>query len=644
MSSNSKYQLIWELVRVERKRYAAAIAALVLASCFLYLVPLVPSAVLDGVLADESHNASSLIAGIVSAAGGREYLRANLWLAAVLMAGFTALAGYFTYLRGRLSSVAAESVIFRLRDRLYDQLQHLPCSYFDTAPTGDLVQRCTSDVETMRQFLVSQVVEIGRAILMMLVPLPLMLAIDWRMTALSVVLIPPIVAFSMVFFRRVRTSFEKVDQAEGRLTATLQENLTGIRVVRAFARQQFEIEKFGQRNAEHRDLDNRLYRLLAVFWSASDVLCISQMGIVVISGGRWIADGSLGVGSFFFFLTAVGMFIWPVRMLGRILTELGKATVAIGRIQEILGHPRETSPENRLLIPQHGADRLRRDRFSKCNVCASEGYRRRWKTCRSMCRPAERWRCLVRPGSGKSTIVNLLLRLYDPSAGVIEIDGRNIGQVDRKDVRRQISVVMQEPFLYSKTVRENLSIGHASATHDDIVQATAAACVHDTVMEFEQGYDTLVGERGITLSGGQRQRVALARALLKRPTILILDDALSAVDTETEAQILDALALRQGRCTTIVIAHRLSTLMTADEILVLDRGRVVQRGTHEQLKDAAGHVPARLDDPEHDGGGMSSYYEEDVPTTAGSIWCCGAAFSPMRVPTAVRLRVLRLPE
>jgi len=562
MISTSKYQLIWQLVRVERRRYGAAVLSLVLASCFLYMVPLVPAAVLDGRFD-------------------------NLWLAAVLMSGFTALAGFFTYLRSRLSSLAAESVIRRLRDRLYDQLQHLPCSYFDTAPTGDLVQRCTSDVETMRQFLVSQVVEIGRAVLMMLVPLPLMLSIDWRMTAMSVVLIPPIVAFSMVFFRRVRTSFEKVDQAEGRLTATLQENLTGIRVVRAFARQQFEIEKFGARNAEHRDLDNRLYQLLAVFWSASDVLCIGQMGIVVIAGGRWIADGSLGVGSFFFFLTAVGMFIWPVRMLGRILTELGKATVAVGRIQEILGHPRETAPAHRLLIPQHGIDRLGEIAFRgvtfahRKDTAALEDV--------SFHVPVGGTLALFGPsGSGKSTIVNLLLRLYDPATGRIEIDGRDIGQVDRKDVRRQISVVMQEPFLYSKTVRENLSIGHASATHDDIVQATAAACVHDTVMEFQQGYDTLVGERGITLSGGQRQRVALARALLKRPTILILDDALSAVDTETESQILHALALRRGYCTTIVIAHRLSTLMTADEILVLDGGRVVQRGTHDELKDAPG--------------------------------------------------------
>ncbi len=587
MITSSKYQLIWQLVRVERRRYTAAVTALVLASSFLYLVPLVPSAVLDGVLAERSSTSAPLIAQIVRAAGGREVLRANLWIAAALMTGFTALAGLFTYLRGRWSSMAAEGIISRLRDRLYDQLQHLPCSYFDTAATGDLVQRCTSDVETLRQFLISQVVEIGRAVLMMLVPLPLMLAIDWRMTGLSVILIPPIVAFSTVFFWRVRNRFEQVDQAEGRLTATLQENLTGIRVVRAFARQDFEIRKFGKRNAEHRDLDNRLYQILATFWSVSDLLCISQMGIVTIGGGRWLAEGSLGVGSFFFFLTAVSMFIWPVRMMGRILTELGKATVAIGRIQEILGHPRESVPAARLSLARHaGSARgeivFRNVTFAhRADSAALDGV--------SFRVPSGGTLALLGPsGSGKSTIVNLLLRLYDPAHGVIEIDGQDIAGVDRKDVRRQISVVMQEPFLYSKTVRENLAVGRASATHDEIVQAAAAACVHHTVLELAHGYDTLVGERGITLSGGQRQRVALARALLKEPAILILDDALSAVDTETEAEILEALAERRGRCTTIVIAHRLSTLMAADEILVLDQGRIVQRGAHDRLKDEPG--------------------------------------------------------
>src|SRR6266571_9182282 len=349
----SKYQLIWQLMQGERLRYGVAIAALLLASCFLYLVPFVSSVVLDVIISDNSRGASPFLSQALEWIGGRDLLRANLWIAIVLILSLTGLAGLFTYLRGRWSALASEKIIRRLRDRLYDQLQHLPCSYYDRAETGDLIQRCTSDVETVRQFLINQVVEIGRAVLMLLVPLPLMFAIDWRMTGLSVILIPPIVAFSTVFFWRVRNRFEQVDQAEGRLTATLQENLTGIRVVRAFARQDFEIRKFGKRNAEHRDLDNRLYQILATFWSVSDLLCISQMGIVTIGGGRWLAEGSLGVGSFFFFLTAVSMFIWPVRMMGRILTELGKATVAIGRIQEILGHPRESVPEAPLFFARH---------------------------------------------------------------------------------------------------------------------------------------------------------------------------------------------------------------------------------------------------------------------------------------------------
>jgi len=567
-------------------RYAAAIAALVLASCFLYLVPLVPAVVLDAVIARDGHTASPFVSQAIEWGGGRDFLRRNLWIGAVLIAGLNALAGLFTYLRGRWSSLASENITRRLRDHLYDQLQHLPCTYYDRAETGDLVQRCTSDVETLRQFLINQVVEIGRAGLMLLVPLPLMFAIDLRMTVMSLILIAPIVVFAVAFFRRVRTLFETVDKAEGRLTSALQENLTGIRVVRAFARQEHEIEKFAIRNGAHRDLNFGLYWLLAGYWSASDLLCMGQIAIVVFSGGIWLARGSLGVGSFFFFLTVVNMFIWPVRMMGRILTELGKATVAIGRIHEILGHPRETVPaQTTAAFPAAGVRGeivLRDVTFSHRNGApALENVSFR-------AAPGRMLALLGPSGSGKSTIVNLLLRLYDPDQGTIEIDGQEIETMDRKDVRRQISVVMQEPFLYSKTVRQKLAIGYASATHEEITEAAITACVHDTILEFEGGYETLVGERGITLSGGQRQRVALARAVLKQPSILILDDALSSVDIETEALILEALRARRGRCTTIVIAHRLSTLMDADEILVLDRGRIVQRGTHNHLKEEPG--------------------------------------------------------
>jgi ATP-binding cassette subfamily B protein len=457
------------------------------------------------------------------------------------------------------------------------------------------VQRCTSDVDTLRAFLIDQVVEIGRAAFMLLLPLPLMYAVDRRMTLVSLALILPITAFSIVFFSRVRARFEAVDQAEGRMSGTLQENLTGIRVVRAFARQEYEIRKFAARNGEHRDLHLKLYELLAAFWSFSDLMCMTQLVLVVFAGGVWLAAGTLAAGSFMFFLMVVNMFLWPVRMMGRILTELGKATVAIGRIHDILGHARETVPAGgSLALPEaesrgeivfndvtfsHRSTSQRAAESGGTAALADVSFRVE----------AGRTIALLGPsGSGKSTIVNLLLRFYDPDRGVIEIDGRNIAEIDRKDVRRRISVVMQEPFLFSKTVRDNIVLGHVTAAHHEVTEAATAACIHDTILEFETGYDTLVGERGITLSGGQRQRVALARALLKEPAILILDDALSAVDTDTESLILDALKQRRGRHTTIVIAHRLSTLMDADEILVLDRGRIVQRGPHDVLKDQPG--------------------------------------------------------
>jgi ATP-binding cassette subfamily B protein len=611
----SKYRLFWQLMEGERLRYTAAIASLALASCCLYLVPLVPTVVIDGVIAKDTHAVSPIVLRAVEWGGGREFLRSNLWIAAVAIVGFTMLGAIFTHLRGRWAGLASEGITRRVRERLYDQLQHLPSSFYDHAQTGDLVQRCTSDVETLRMFLIDQVVEIGRATFLLLIPLPLMFAVDARMAGVSLILIPVITVFSMVFFSRVRSCFEEVDQAEGRMSSTLQENLTGIRVVRAFARQEYEIRKFAARNGEHRDLNFRLFRLLAAFWSVSDLMCMSQIALVVFAGGRWLAQGSLGAGSFLFFLMVVNMFLWPVRMMGRILTELGKATVAIGRIYDILGHPRESVPAvPALFSPALGQTRgqiaFRDVSFShRDGKAALDGI--------SFDAAAGRTIALLgSSGSGKSTLVNLLLKFYDPDSGTIEVDGQNIATMDRKDVRRQISVVMQEPFLFSRTLRENIVLGHAAATHHEVTEAATAACVHETILRFETGYDTLVGERGITLSGGQRQRVALARALLKRPAVLVLDDALSAVDTETETLILDALKQRRGRHTTIVIAHRLSTLKDADEILVLDRGRLVQRGAHATLKNQPGPYRRILTIQK----ALDEQLSRDFDDAAGAMW------------------------
>lgn len=573
--------LIWKLLDRERTRYGAAIAALVIASCFLYLAPLVPQVVIDEVLLDGPEGGGGLSSSVISWLGGAEYVGGNLWLPAVILVALTLCAGFFTYLRGRWSAQASESIVRRLRERLYMHLQRLPVRYFDHAETGDLLQRCSSDVETVRTFLANQVVEIGRATIMLLVPIPLMLAIDARMTIASLVLIPFVLLFSLIFFRLVRRQFKKTDEAEAALTTTLQENLSGIRVVRAFARQAHERDKFHEKNDTHRDLDYHLYRLFAWFWSCSDMLCFLQKAIVIAFGAYLLAIGELGVGAFYYFLTAVTMFVWPMRMMGRILSDLGKAIVALDRIREILDEPEGNAEDEfpTLYLPGGLRGGIR---FADVSFAYREGVPALQNVSFEL--EAGRTLGILGPsGCGKTTIVNLLLRLYDYDEGSIELDGLELRTLSRRFARSQIATVLQEPFLYSRSLRRNLKIAVPHAHDEAMYEAAEISCVHESIVDFENGYDTLIGERGVTLSGGQRQRVALARALLQRPAVLILDDSFSAVDTETESRILQALHKRQGRHSTIIIAHRLSALMHADHLIVLEAGEVVQEGTHHSL-------------------------------------------------------------
>ena len=575
---NANYQLIWQITRGQRLRYLSAMLALITASVFLYLVPLMPELAIDGLIGEEPDRASAISRWLIEQAGGRDFLNQHFWLVVLAMILLAAIAGVFTYLRGRWTAIASEQIVWRVRNDLFDQLMHLPTHYFDKAETGDLVQRCTSDVDTLRLFLADHVTEIGRAIVMLIAPLPLMFSMDWRMTLMSLLLIPPLVLFSFFYFRGVQRYFKLADEAEGRMTSVVQENLSGIRVVRAFTRQGFETDKFGQASDAYRRLDFHLYKLMANYWSVSDFLCLAQVSLVIIAGGYWLANGTLQVGTFYFFLSAVNLFIWPLRMLGRILTQLGKATVAIGRLEHILGHPRESEQVQETELPPFKGDL----RFQDVSF-SHHGDNPALETV-SFDIPAGQTLALLGPsGSGKSTIVNLLLRFYDPDSGKITIDGQDVVALGRKPVRKQISVVMQDPFLFAKSLKENIRLALPDADDNAIKEVAMTACVHRTIESFEHGYETEVGERGITLSGGQRQRVALARALLEQPAVLILDDAFSAVDTETEKLILEALKARHGMHTTIVIAHRLSSLMHADKIVVLDKGRIIQQGSHQEL-------------------------------------------------------------
>ena len=585
MRSSNKAWTLWRLARGQRLRFAAAIVVMVAGILLLYLSPLIVRGAIDGIIERRPINQLDGLSRLMVRLGGGSLSR-GLFIAGAAVILVTAVSGLLTYLRGRWSAFATEAIVRQLRERLYDHLHHVPASYHDAAQTGDLVQRCTSDVETIRTFYSSQIVEIARGVLLLGTALPILLRMDWRMALVSVALMPVILVFALVFFSRAQRQFKATDEAEGRMTTVLQENLTGIRVVRAFARQAFEKSRFQTANDAHRRLNFRLFAIMAIYWSSSDLLVFVQTAAVLFIGAWRVSHGAMSVGTFVAFLQYEGMVVWPVRQLGRILSDMGKAFVSLERVQEILNQPREAAPQRPIdpaMLPARvrGQIVLRDVSFSHAGKLVLDHV--------SLTIPAGQTLAVVGPsGAGKSTLINLLLRFYDYEQGSITLDGLEIRDLDRKYVRGQYSVVMQEPFLYSKTLKENIVLGRHTAPETEAIEAATAAAIHHSIQTFDKKYDTLVGERGVTLSGGQRQRVAIARAILREAPILVLDDALSAVDTHTETTILDALRQRRGRHTTILIAHRLSTLAQADRIVVLEHGRITQYGTHEQLVEQEG--------------------------------------------------------
>jgi ATP-binding cassette, subfamily B, bacterial len=594
-SQTSKAKLLWSLSQGYRALYVWSAVAMVFGALLGYAQPFIVAATLDYALGDKPLD-QGWTSSIIQWLGGTAWLKSHLYLAAVAVLVFTVISGGLMYLKSRWAAVASEGVARSLRDRFYSHLVHLPAAYHDKAQTGDLVQRATSDVETVRLFYSDQIVEIARASVLLLSALPFMLWYDVPLTLVAVSVLPVIVVFAIVFFWKVQGAFKQMDEAEGQMTATLQENLTGVRVVRAFARQDFEQERFAQSNGTHRKLNWKLFKIMAVYWASSDLLCFIQLALILAVGAYRVQNEHITVGTLVFFLLAAGYYIWPVRQMGRILTELGKAMVAAGRIGEVLNTPAEQD-STQISTIHNVQGHIRFEgvfiRRSETDVLSDISFDL----------PAGQTLALLGPsGSGKSTIAQLLLRLLDHDTGTITIDGVDIAKLPRKQVRAMVSSVLQEPFLFSKTIRQNIRLGNKDASDDQTVSVASAAQLDASIRRFEKQYDTMVGERGVTLSGGQRQRLAIARALLREAPILILDDALSAVDTHTEAAILEGLRDRRGKHTTLLIAHRLSTLRQADRILVLEKGRIIQQGTHDTLVNQDGmyrklwHIQTELED------------------------------------------------
>ncbi len=573
---HGQYRELWALTHGQRLRYSGAIVAMFFGIGFTYAMPLIVKWCIDGIMAGQFAGLSRFPP--LMGYSPTVYLIA----AACAVVLCTAMGGLLTYVRSRWAAVASQQITRRVRDRLYTHLEHLPTRFHDVSEAGDLIQRCSSDVETIRTFLAGQIVQIGRTVIMVLIVAPVLFWMDFKLAVVSLVLLPLIFFFAFRFFNQVKELFQKRDEAEAAMSAQLQENLTGIRVVRAFARQEYEMSEFAKKNQAFRDQDQKLNVVMAFYWTLSDILSLLQMGLVLLAGAYWLMQGDIGVGTLFAFYTYVGMVIWPIRHLGRVLQDVGKAMVSLGRLNHILVETEESDDEPEPSHPIRGDIRIRdlsfgfdpdNDVLKHIDLDIADG---------------ETLAILGTPGSGKSALIQVLMRLYDYDRGSITLDGTELRELPRKSVRAAIGVVLQEPFLYSRSIEDNLRVGRDGATDEELLAAASEAAVADSISSFRNGMQSMVGERGVTLSGGQRQRLALARALVRNPAILIMDDSLSAVDTGTEKRILEALRARKGRATTIVIAHRLSSIADADRIIVMDDGHIVQSGTHTVLYNKEG--------------------------------------------------------
>ncbi len=554
----------------------------VLATCvgiiMNFLMPQVIRLTVDAVIGTPDESTPGYFLRLMELCGGRETLRANLIFCALGVIGCCLLSGLFSYLYRMNISRGTELFTKNLRDKLFSHTQRLPFAWHMRHQTGDIIQRCSSDVEVLRNFFSAQLIEVIRTLLLLAAAFAFMIPMHLPLSLVALAFIPVIVSYSIYFFRRIGHKFLRADEAEGEVMTAVQENLTGVRIVRAFGRERHELEKFDKKNNLFTKLWIDLGYTLGLYWGLGDLSTGLQLFAVVVTGTYFAATGRLTLGELLVFITYTQLLQFPVRALGKTLSEMSKAGVSAKRLCEIL----EAEAEEEL--PQAKKPPLDQDICFE-NVSFSYGAGDVLKDLNFTIRSGKTFGILGGTGSGKSTLTYLLSRLYDlsPEQGRITIGGVDIREIDRFYLRKNLGLVLQEPFLFSKTIGENIGISQKEPRLEDMRAAAQIAAVDDSILSFPAGYDTIVGERGVTLSGGQKQRVAIARTLLTRAPILIFDDSMSAVDMETEARIREALKSETKGATVILISHRISTLRSADQILVLEDGRVSQLGSHEEL-------------------------------------------------------------
>ena len=579
-----KLRLLWQFLKGAKRFFLLTILSAAVTALADMLQPQIIRAAVDCAIGGKEADFPAFIMDWVNEIGGFAYLGENLWImaVAVLVVAVFQVASQYTF--RVYNTTASETLVKTMRDRLFSHIAHLPFSWHMKNHTGDIIQRCTSDIDTTKNFLSEQLTSVFRILLLLVLSMVFMLSMHPLLTLIALIPAPAIIAYSLHFHKKIHEGFTQCDENEGKLSAMAQENLTGVRVIRAFGRERSEIDKFAKQNDYYTSLWENMAKIMSRFWSVSDIFSGVQVMLVVVFGAYFCICGSLSEGEYIAFISYNAMLVWPIRQLGRMISEMSKAGVSIDRIFYIMNSPVEQDAPEAIAAPMDGDIRFENVSF------AYEGAPEILHNIDFTIKAGTTVGILGGTGSGKSTMMLLLDKLYplEEGCGRITVGGTDIRNIQTDHLRRSIGFVLQEPFLFSRTIGENIGISADIAQDSAIRAAAAAAALDETITSFTAGYDTMVGERGVTLSGGQKQRAAIARMLMQDVPIMIFDDSLSAVDTETDARIRKAISQRFGKATVILISHRITTLSAADNIIVLDKGRIAEEGTHDQLKQAGG--------------------------------------------------------
>lgn len=543
--------------------------------------PLMFSFIIDNLI-EGKQITSPIFLFLTNNLGGVEYLRNNLWLAAIVLVLVNVVVGLCIFFRGKLNSEISQQMSQDIRNDLYNNIQLWPYSTLSRSKAGDLIQRCTSDVEVVRQFFSGQLAEVVYAVSITVFANVVLFSINGSLAIYSLVTLPVLFIVSLLFFKSIQKFFTRFDETEAELTTVMQENLSNLRVVRAFNREKYEMDKFSIKNKELSKIDFELINHLGFQWGVGGSLSMAQVLLTTLIGIFFVINNQITIGQFSVFISYQSMIVYPVRSLARLLSNMGKMKVSIERLLEILNEKTEDIESGKVLDIKGDI------KFSHVGFQYDDGTFPVLKDISFSVKPNETLAILGPTGSGKSTLVHLLTGLLDYTEGSITIDSVELKDIQKKCLRKNVGIVLQEPFLFSKTIYDNIKISRKDADKSKVYAAAKIASVHDVISEFSGGYDTLVGEKGVTLSGGQKQRIAIARTIINDCPILIFDDSLSAVDTQTDNEIRKAIKSLRKKCTTIIIAHRISSAQDADHIIVLENGRITQNGNHQQLVNQPG--------------------------------------------------------